>query len=172
MPPVENMVQKETADSPFVAGTWSCLPPTYEGTGWNPHLCLTTEYRLDTVRTSERLKLTKHPWPKGQTGSGQWKEANNSNISACGLSLGAIDKHPGVHIEHWNTWDTSLWNGVTGGSLTEMWNHTEQATSNFILRVQNDIQKDKTWFLPSSCWQSCWEKGNYFHHHHHLNHNS
>ena len=29
------------------------------------------------------------------------------------------------------------------------------------LRVQNDIHKDKPWFLPSSCWQSRWEKGNY-----------
>ena len=41
-----------------------------------------TEYRLDTVRTSERLNLTEHPWRKGQTGPGQWKEDNNSNISA------------------------------------------------------------------------------------------
>lgn len=120
MPPVGNTVQKETANSPFAAGTWSCLPPIYEGTERNPHLCLT-----HGIRTSARLNLTKHPLPRGQTGPGQWKEANNSNISAWGLSPGALDKRPDVHIENWNTSDTSLWNGVTSGSLTGMWNHTE-----------------------------------------------
>ena len=125
MPPVGNTVRKETADPPFAAETWSCLPLLVREQNGIHISVPPMEYRLDTVRTSERLNLTEHPWSKGQTGPGQWKEANNSNISAWGLSLGALDKGPGVHVGNWNTRDTSLWNAVTGGSLTGTWYHTE-----------------------------------------------
>lgn len=71
----------------------AAFPTIYEGMG--PNSSLSKEHRLDIVRayrTLERLNLTTHPWPKGQTGPGQWNTAENSRMVAWGRSLGALDK--------------------------------------------------------------------------------
>lgn len=83
--------------------TWSCLPHYLRGNRTKFKSVLCKEYRLDTVRTYrtlERLNLTKHPWPKGQTEPGQWNEAQNSSIFAWRMSLEAPHKHLGApHIK-------------------------------------------------------------------------
>ena len=36
--------------------------------------------------------------------------------------------------------------------------HGEKQPTTIILGDVDDMQKNKTWFLPSTCWQSSWEK--------------
>lgn len=74
--------QRNRTDPPFTAQDFKLPFRLFTRERDQIQVCLSKEYRRDPVRTCrtlERLSLIKYPWPKGQTGPGQWNEVQNSS---------------------------------------------------------------------------------------------